>query len=114
VDTPAEFERWVQQQQAPAATTDAKVEQGREIFESTACVNCHRVAGTAAQGKFGPDLTHFASRETLAAGAAPNDRSDLWLWIKNPDAIKPGALMPAMTLSNRELDAVTAYLMTLK
>ena len=113
VETPAEFDRWVKQQQAPA-TVDAKVERGRQIFESTACVNCHRVAGTAAQGRFGPDLTHFASRETLAAGAAPNDRSDLWLWIKNPDAIKPGALMPAMNLSSRELDAVTAYLMTLR
>jgi cytochrome c oxidase subunit 2 len=113
VDSPADFERWVKQQQAPMAI-DAKVMEGKEIFESTACVNCHRVAGTAAQGQFGPDLTHFASRETLAAGAAPNDRSDLWLWIKNPDAIKPGALMPAMNLSDRELDAVTAYLMTLR
>jgi cytochrome c oxidase subunit 2 len=113
VDAPADFERWVKQQQS-AAANDAQVAQGKQIFESTACVNCHRVAGTPAQGEFGPDLTHFASRETLAAGAAPNDRSDLWLWIKNPDAIKPGALMPAMNLTNHELDEVTAYLMSLR
>ena len=83
------------------------------MFETTACINCHTVAGTVANGRFGPDLTHLMSRETLAAGATSNTPENLRLWIQNPEAIKPGALMPAMNLTDKELDAVTAYLRTL-
>jgi cytochrome c oxidase subunit 2 len=72
------------------------------------------VNGTVADGRFGPDLTHLMSRETIAAGAAPNTLENLRLWIKNPDAIKPGSKMPGMGLSDHELDAVTAYLATLR
>ena len=84
------------------------------LFETTACINCHTVAGTVAHGRFGPDLTHLMSRETIAAGAAPNTPESLRLWIRKPEAIKPGSLMPAMELTDRELDAVTAYLETLR
>src|SRR6266550_6381672 len=106
-----EFERWVhEQQQSPQAGT---LPAGRRVFESTACVNCHTVSGTTAQGRFGPDLTHLMSRDTIAAGAATNTPQMLRLWIKNPDAIKPGSKMPAMGLSDQDLDAVTAYLETL-
>jgi len=66
-----------------------------------------------ADGRFGPDLSHLMSRETLAAGATSNTQENLRLWIQNPDAIKPGALMPAMNLTDKELDEVTAYLLTL-
>jgi cytochrome c oxidase subunit 2 len=66
-----------------------------------------------ANGRFGPDLTHLMSRDTLASGAVPNTPENLHLWIQNPDAIKPGCLMPAMALTDHELDAVTAYLLTL-
>ena len=83
------------------------------MFETTACINCHAVAGTVANGRFGPDLTHLMSRETLAAGATSNTPENLRLWIQNPDVIKPGALMPAMNLTDKELDEVTAYLLTL-
>jgi cytochrome c oxidase subunit 2 len=83
------------------------------VFETTACINCHTVAGTVANGRFGPDLTHLMSRETLASGATSNTRENLRLWIQNPHAIKPGALMPAMNLTDKELDEVTAYLLTL-
>ena len=86
---------------------------GRKVFETTACINCHAVAGTVADGRFGPNLTHLMSRETLAAGATSNTPENLRLWIQNPDAIKPGALMPAMNLTDKELDEVTAYLQTL-
>ena len=86
----------------------------QRVFESTACVNCHTMSGTPAKGKFGPDLTHLMSRDTIAAGAAPNTPETLRLWIKNPDAIKPGSKMPAMGLSDQDLDAVTAYLETLR
>jgi cytochrome c oxidase subunit 2 len=113
VQSREEFDRWVQSQTQPAhMNIDAS--EGQRIFETTACINCHSVAGTVANGRFGPDLTHLMSRETIAAGAAANTHDNLRLWIRKPDAIKPGSLMPAMELSDRELDAVTAYLETLR
>jgi cytochrome c oxidase subunit II len=84
------------------------------LFETTACINCHAVSGTAANGRFGPDLTHLMSRRTLASGVAENTPVDLRLWIRNPDAFKPGSLMPAMQLSDADLDALTTYLETLR
>ena len=108
-----EFDRWIEQQRQPAFVNDA-VSQGQRIFETTACINCHTVTGTPANGRFGPDLTHLMSRDTIAAGAADNTLDNLRRWILNPDAIKPGSLMPAMQLSDRDLDALTAYLETLR
>jgi cytochrome c oxidase subunit 2 len=113
VQTRDEFDRWVQEQSQPAHMSDAASE-GQHIFETTACINCHAVAGTVADGRFGPDLSHLMSRDTIAAGAAPNTAENLRRWIQNPDFIKPGSRMPAMELSDRELDAVTAYLTTLR
>jgi cytochrome c oxidase subunit 2 len=113
VQSQDDFDRWIQEQRQPARAADA-VSQGQRIFETTACVNCHTVAGTIANGRFGPDLTHLMSRDTIAAGAAPNTPENLGLWIRNPDAIKPGSLMPAMELNDQELDALTAYLETLR
>jgi cytochrome c oxidase subunit 2 len=72
------------------------------------------VAGTQANGRFGPDLTHLMSRDTLASGVATNTPENLRRWIARPDAIKPGSLMPPMGLTDHELDAVTAYMATLR
>jgi cytochrome c oxidase subunit II len=115
VEPRADFDRWVQaqRQQASNVPMDASAAEGRRVFETTACINCHVVAGTVASGRFGPDLTHLMSRDTIASGAAPNTRENLRLWIENPDAIKQGSLMPAMNLSKPEFDRVTAYLLTL-
>jgi cytochrome c oxidase subunit 2 len=107
------FDLWIRQQRQPAFVSDA-VAQGQRIFETTACINCHTVAGTVANGRFGPDLTHLMSRDTIAAGAAPNTPENLRIWIRHPDTIKPGSLMPAMQLGEQELDALTAYLETLR
>ncbi|HEV3332165.1 MAG TPA: cytochrome c oxidase subunit II [Bryobacteraceae bacterium] len=107
-----EFDRWVHEQQQTAQT--ASLSDGQRIFESTACVNCHRVSGTPAKGRFGPDLTHLMTRGTIASGAAPNAPQTLRLWIKNPDAIKPGSKMPAMGLGDQEVDSVATYLETLR
>jgi len=111
-----EFARWEreQQQQAKGAAPGAVLSSGQHVFETTACVNCHAVSGTPAKGRFGPDLTHLMSRDTLAAGAAPNTPQMLRLWIRNPDDIKPGSKMPAMGLSDQEVDAVATYLETLR
>jgi cytochrome c oxidase subunit II len=113
VDGPEAFEAWVKAQKQPPVQ-DEKETAGRRVFETTACVNCHAVGGTNANGRFGPDLTHLMSRETIASGAAENNREKLRLWIQDPDAIKPGSLMPAMKLSDNDLDALVRYLETLR
>jgi cytochrome c oxidase subunit 2 len=112
VDNPEEFNAWVQTQKQPASQDEKEIG-GRHVFETTACINCHAIAGTNATGRFGPDLTHLMSRRTLASGAAENTKENLRLWIQNPDAIKPGSLMPAMKLSDADLDALVRYLETL-
>lgn len=113
VQTPEEFSRWIEQQRQPAAVS-AAVSEGRRIFETTACVNCHTVTGTVAKGQFGPDLTHLMSRDTIASGAVKNTPENLRLWIRDPATFKPGCLMPAMGLGEAQLDAVTAYMETLR
>jgi cytochrome c oxidase subunit II len=113
VDSPGEFDAWVRGQQQPA-NQDEKELDGRRVFETTACVNCHAVGGTNGTGRFGPDLTHLMSRHTIASGAAENNPENLRLWIQNPDSIKPGSLMPAMKLTDADLDALVRYLETLQ
>jgi cytochrome c oxidase subunit II len=113
VDTPEQFDGWIENQQRPAYQ-DPSVDAGRRVFERQACMNCHTISGTAATGRFGPDLTHLMSRATLASGAANNTPANLRQWIKSPDTFKRGALMPAMQLNDEQLDQVTAYLETLK
>jgi len=113
VDSPEDFATWVSAQRQPA-NQDEKEAAGRRVFETTACLNCHAVGGTNGTGRFGPDLTHLMSRHTLASGAAENTPENLRLWIENPDAIKPGSLMPAMKLSDADLDALVRYLETLR
>ena len=113
VESPEDFNAWARgQRQAP--NQDEKELAGRHVFETTSCVNCHAVGGTNGTGRFGPDLTHLMSRRTIAAGAAENTRENLRLWIENPDAIKLGSLMPAMKLSDADLDALVRYLETLQ
>jgi cytochrome c oxidase subunit 2 len=112
VDTRAAFDRWIAGQSRPPEAEDT-VSGGRHIFQTTSCINCHTIAGTVANGRFGPDLTHLMSRDTIASGVAANTTENLRRWIQNPDAIKPGSRMPAMNLNDRELDAVTAYLASL-
>jgi cytochrome c oxidase subunit 2 len=112
VDQTDDFGAWVRAQQKPAVE-DAGAIAGRRVFERNACMNCHQVGGTPADGRFGPDLTHLMSRATIAAGATENTHDNLRLWIQNPGAIKPGCLMPAMKLSDPDLDAVVSYMETL-
>jgi cytochrome c oxidase subunit 2 len=113
VESEEDFDAWIQAQKQPAIQ-DEKEAAGRRVFETTACLNCHAVGGTNGTGRFGPDLTHLMSRQTIAAGAAENTPANLRIWIQNPDAIKFGSLMPAMKLSDADLDALVRYLETLK
>jgi cytochrome c oxidase subunit II len=111
--TPEEFQKWIANQQKDAVQ-DPGAAAGRTVFEQNACINCHAVRGTVANGRFGPDLTHLMSRDTIASGALMNTRENLAAWIKNPDDSKPGCLMPAMKLSDKDIDLITSYLTTLK
>src|SRR4029077_16588533 len=108
-----DFDRWVAAQQA-VVRGDPATSRCSELFATLACVNCHTVRGTPANGVFGPDLTHLMSRWTIGAGGARNTHENLQAWVNDPAPLKHGALMPAMKLSRRDLDTLTAYLVTLK
>ncbi|MGO8719649.1 MAG: cytochrome c oxidase subunit II [Acidobacteriaceae bacterium] len=111
--TPADFQKWVANQEKNAVQ-DPSVAAGRAVFERSACINCHTIRGTVANGRFGPDLTHLMSRDTIASGTLPNTRGNLEGWIKDPDFYKPGCLMPAMKLSDKDVALIASYLVTLK
>jgi cytochrome c oxidase subunit 2 len=113
VDSREDFDRWIQRQRQPAHIPET-ASAGQRIFEQTACVNCHTIAGTRANGTDGPDLTHLMSRQTIAAGAASNTLENLIAWIYNPAVIKPGCKMPSMGLTTQQTAAVAGYLETLR
>jgi cytochrome c oxidase subunit 2 len=109
------FEAWARQMRKPAAApTDSVAKRGSEIFMTGTCAMCHAIDGTAAGSNAGPDLTHLASRRTIAAGTLPNTRGSLAGWIVDPQTIKPGANMPPNMLEPKELDALLAYLQGLR
>jgi cytochrome c oxidase subunit 2 len=114
-ESPQAFERWLdgQRQTAPPPATPEQ-QHGLEIVERGSCALCHTVRGTSAGGRTAPDLTHLATRSSLAAGTAPNTRGYRAGWIVDPQHLKPGAKMPATGLSAGELQAVLAYLETLR
>jgi cytochrome c oxidase subunit 2 len=111
VATEEEHAAWLAAQAAPAAEPgDAVLARGRALLEGGSCGACHTVRGTAAQGRAGPDLTHVGARRTIAAGTLANNRGNLQGWIVNPDALKPGTLMPPSDLSADDADALARYL----
>jgi cytochrome c oxidase subunit 2 len=107
----ARFEQWLRTQGEPAASPDAS---GLQLFVQKGCADCHEIRGTEARAHVGPDLTHVASRMTLAAGTVPNDRAHLREWIRDPQELKPGTKMPELPLSRDDVDALVAYLEGLK
>jgi cytochrome c oxidase subunit 2 len=111
----ADFERWLTGNRASAAAPVTPEQQrGKDVFERGPCAMCHNIAGTPAGGRTAPDLTHFATRSTIGAGTVPNTPGYLAGWIADPQGIKPGSRMPTTGLSGEELQAVVAYLETLK
>lgn len=109
------FEAWASRQREPAPTpSDAESEAGQRVFLEKACAACHAVRGTPAVASNGPDLTHVASRQTIAAGVLETTRGTLAAWIADPQTIKPGNNMPLVPLTSDELRAVSAYLAALK
>jgi len=112
---PADFDAWVTRERAPAPSpADAVLLRGQQVFLGSACVYCHAVRGTNASGRLGPDLTHLASRGTLGAAVVPNTPGNLAAWIVNPQALKPGNKMPPSDIAGPELQALVAYLESLR
>jgi cytochrome c oxidase subunit 2 len=109
------FGVWLEEQLLDARKpTGAAAEAGAALFAKHTCLNCHSIRGTAANGDIGPDLTHLASRETLAAGVFRNTPENLIKWISDPQKYKPGSHMPKMNLSDQSLGDIVAYLKELK
>jgi cytochrome c oxidase subunit 2 len=110
-----EFAAWLAQQQQPAPEPSASIVRlGQQLFFDANCMECHTIRGTDATGKLGPDLTHIASRRTLASAVVDNTLGNLGGWISDPQHIKPGNLMPPADLTSVELQALLAYLATLE
>lgn len=105
-----EFEQWAEAQRKPAQD-NVQVAAGKRVF--MACMSCHAVQGTRAKGTAGPDLTHLMSRQTIGSGVITNTPENLRAWVKDPQAVKPGCLMPSMKLSDKQLDSVVSYLQSL-
>lgn len=113
-EAPDKFAAWATRQQQPASTpADALAQRGRQVFLNNACAGCHAIRGAGALATLGPDLTHLASRQTLAAGMLPNARGYLAGWVVDAPSIKPGVQMPAITIAPDDLQALLAYLETL-
>jgi cytochrome c oxidase subunit 2 len=111
----AKFDTWWNDQLRPAADpTGDEAKAGEDLFQRRPCVMCHRIGGTPAGGTVAPDLTHIASRQTLAAGTLTMSRGNLAAWIADPQGIKPGSHMPVVELNGDELNAMVAYLEGLK
>ncbi len=110
-----DFDAWLEQQRQPAVAGEFPlIQEGQDLFFRMGCAACHTVRGTDADGKVGPDLTHLASRRTLAAGTLEFNNGNLYGWVADPQAIKPGARMPNLRLTRDELYAIVAYLLSLK
>jgi len=114
-EAPEAFYAWMNAQREPAPEPQSpSAVRGREIFLNGPCMMCHTVRGTLAESTYGPDLTHVASRRTLAAATISNTRGHRAGWVLDPQVIKPGTQMPPMNLSNEDLHAVLDYLETLR
>lgn len=110
-----EFDSWMNAQTQPSIPpTDPQTQHGQQVFLTHSCVMCHTIRGTPAGSRVGPDLTHLASRSTIAAGMLPNTIGNLGGWIMNPQSLKPGSRMPPNQLSGTDLQDLLAYLETLR
>jgi len=107
-DPPGRFERWLEREAQPATAP------GAGAFVEAGCGGCHTVRGTSASSRYGPELTHVASRRTIAAGTLSNTRESLARWLRDPQRVKPGNRMPVLGLSDLELERLLDYLERLR
>ena len=114
-ESPPKFAAWLRGQETPAvlpATDSAK--DGLKIVQTMTCINCHSIRGVSVAAGAAPDLTHLAGREMMGAGVLSNSEDNLFLWLKNPQAIKPACFMPNLKLADAQAGALASYLETLK
>jgi cytochrome c oxidase subunit 2 len=107
----AQYEAWLARQKQPAGPSSSR---GATLFQHEACSGCHTIRGTQANGDIGPDLTHFATRSTIAALTVPNNRDNVRQWIEHPQELKPGNRMPDLHLSDADFSALAHYMETLR
>jgi cytochrome c oxidase subunit 2 len=113
--TPSRFRAWLARQARPAAPPpSSRLRRGLRVFLGVGCSGCHTIRGTGANGKVGPDLTHFGSRLSIGAGTLPNRPGYLGGWILDPQHVKPGNKMPGLNLSGDQLQPLLAYLESLR
>ena len=112
-DPPDVFQRWMAHQEAPAAAPTGSAADGLAVFLAQTCDGCHTIRGTPASAALAPDLTHLADRETIAAGTLRLTRGNLAHWIRDPQAVKPGVIMPPTQLTRSQLQSLVDYLMGL-
>lgn len=114
-EEPEKYEAWVKAQQAKAAPPQSEdAIKGLETFQKMSCVSCHAINGTGATARYAPDLTHFASRSQFGSGIADNNHENLVRWLKNPQDVKPGVLMPNFNLTDEQVKELSAYFESLK
>lgn len=115
VQPPAQYRAWLANMAGPARTPATPLQRsGENTFLTQQCSSCHMIRGTSAHGVIGPDLTHLATRTSLAADTIPNDRGSLAGWILDPQHVKPGNDMPGLNLTGSQAQAVLAYLESLR
>lgn len=114
-ESPAAFNLWLHDQQNSAANpaTDS-AQNGLKLFQTLTCINCHSIRGISVAASAAPDLTHLVARQILGAGVLSNTETNLFRWLKNPQAIKPGCYMPNLKLTEAQVGAMTSYLESLK
>ena len=114
-EAPADCDRWMQQQLQPApAPSDGHLARGQQVFLANGCVLCHAIAGTTAAGQVAPDLSHFGSRISIAAGTLWNTPGNLGGWILDPQGVKPGNHMATINLPSEDVQPLIDYLESLK
>ncbi len=114
-ESQADFDKWIkEQQQVPKMPTDSIAILGAELFQKKTCASCHAILGTPAQSHIGPDLSHFASRQTILSGMFDNNMGSLQRWLINPQNVKEGSHMPNFMLNPKEIEALSTYLEGLK
>jgi len=110
-----EFDGWLDaMRQSGRDPPEPAARRGRDVFMQARCAGCHTIRGTEAAGQIAPDLTHIATRSTLGAGTLPNTPENMAAWIRDPQRVKPGNQMPPNPLAAADLQALVAYLETLR
>jgi cytochrome c oxidase subunit II len=109
------FDAWMSQQlQSAVPPSDPVKQRGQQVFMNHACIYCHSIRGTTASGQVAPDLTHFGSRRSIAAGTLPNNKGNLGGWITDPQSVKPGNHMATIAVNSQDLQPLLEYIESLK